>query len=182
MNGTEVQLSDRGDSWRRRAAALALDAKSGRGARFVARSAGQAGSENIGSDMKLLPGWLGWNDEDRVRLAQAVALIVRRPALDREISGAKLNLIAECVGERLFEEICDIDIPETVADIAGGLPAPEKLLGEGDALLRASLPVQLAGAFPGATGDRSVENIAALAQQCIALTRIVDPVAEEVKA
>ena len=65
-----------------------------------------------------------------------LALLAARPALDRELSGARLAAIAALIGDELLDAVRDADLsaiaPEVFDD---ALPPPPALARRGDRLL-----------------------------------------------
>jgi len=85
-------------------------------------------------------------DENGESLSHALALLAARPALDSELSGARLAAIAALVGDDLLDAVREADvtgIPPDTFDTA--LPPPSALARRGEALLsRVSASPELA--------------------------------------
>jgi hypothetical protein len=75
-------------------------------------------------------------DENGERLSHALALLAARPALDGELSGARLAAIAALVGDDLLDAVREADLagiaPDTFDTV---LPPPSALARRGDVLL-----------------------------------------------
>lgn len=145
---------------RQRHAMLAELVPDSRGARFARRMAGTPGPSF--ADLAKLPDWLAADPEARRRTAALAALLRYRKAIDAELSGPRLAMIAEAVGEELLDAACEAELPAGFADDAP-LPPPAQLLAEGEALLAAGLPICLAPRFPGARDDPAARALAAQA-------------------
>ncbi len=152
----------RGEALRARYAALAQLAPDGRGMRFARRLSGEAAPSF--ADLAKLPGWFSAAPEDRRRLAALVALLRHRAAIDAELSGPRLAMIADAVGEDLLDAVCEGEPPAELPE-AAPLPPPERLLPEGVALLEAALPACLAARFPGARDDAAARALVARASE-----------------
>ncbi len=139
-----------------RTAILADVAPVGRGARFARRLAGECGPGF--ADIAKLPDWLGAPAEVRERVAALAIVLRHRGAIDAELSGPRLAMIAEAIGEDLLDAACDATLPAKLASDAP-LPPPERLRAEGEAVLQAALPSCLAPQFPGARDDAAAREI-----------------------
>lgn len=144
---------------RERYALLADVVGDGRGARFARRCAGAAGPRF--ADIAHIPAWLTAPPEQRERTARLVALLRYRPAIDAELSGTRLAMLAEAIGEDLLDAACEAPLPADADDAP--LPSPDRLAEEGWALLHAALPTPLAGHFPGARDDPHARALVAQA-------------------
>ena len=146
---------------------LARAAPASRGARFARRMTGAP--RPVYSDLAKVPEWLSEPAEARERLAALAGLLRYRAAIDVELSGPRLAMIAEAVGEDLFDAACNVAVERgTGAASPGCLPPPEAIVQEGRKLLEAALPLAFAAVFPGARDD---EAAAALAAQAHAIER-----------
>jgi hypothetical protein len=139
-----------------RFAILSRAAPSGRGARFARRIA-HAPALRF-SDMAKVPNWLDETPEARVRIAALAALLKHRAALDAELSGSRLGMIAAAVGEDLLDAACEM--PVLARGPAGPLPPPDRIVAEGEKLLEAGLPLPFIAGFPGARDDESARGFA----------------------
>jgi hypothetical protein len=106
-------------------------------------------------DVVSIPDWLAWTQTERDRLAIVVAILLNRPAIDQELSGAKLAALALAVGQDLFDELCNSSADHMLdwQDKSHRLPRPEDLRSIGEGLMHNGLPKTLSRAFPGASGD-----------------------------
>lgn len=96
-------------------------------------------------------------DENGERLALTLALLAARPALDRELSGARLQALATLVGDDLLDAVREADLDAFAPDIFDPvLPPPTALAHSGERLLAK------------ASTSRA---IAALAELAVALVR-----------
>jgi hypothetical protein len=150
----------RGEARRERYATLAHVAPDGRGRRFARRLARQPGPDF--ADLAKLPGWLSASPEERRRVAALAGLLRHRAAIDAELSGPRLAMIAETLGEALLDAACEAEMPAGLSPPAP-LPPPERLVAEGEALLEAGLPACFAARFPGARDDAEARAIVARA-------------------
>lgn len=134
-----------------------------RGAKFREQRADNQDYRPDFAEVAALPDWVLWDQNDRNRLAKAVATLCHRPAIDQELSGAKLGALAETVGEQLFEALChdrvalDTENPYWSQE----LPRPEDLQVFGERLMHAALPKFCADRYPGADDDAD-------AHECVA--------------
>jgi hypothetical protein len=149
---------------RRRYAALAEAASDSRGARFARRLSGAEGPSF--ADLTKVPDWLTEPPERQERIACLAALLRHRRAIDTELSGPRLAMLAATVGEDLLDAACEIPLPPPLDDAP--LPAPDRLVAEGRRLLHAGLPRPLAGRFPGARDDAQARNLAMHASTIVA--------------
>ncbi|MGK6318102.1 hypothetical protein [Sphingomonas sp. DT-204] len=156
MNGTER---------RRRYALLAEAASDCRGARFARRLSGTEGPRF--ADLAKVPDWLTEPPERQERIACLAALLRHRRAIDTELSGPRLAMLAATVGEDLLDAACEMPLSPPLDDAP--LPTPDQLVAEGRRLLHAGLPGPFADRFPGARDDAqaraltmSAESIAAV--------------------
>jgi len=139
----------------RRRAVLAQAAPDTRGARFARRVQGVAPPRF--SDLAKVPDWLDMPKETRTRIAALAVLLRHRAALDGELSGAKLAMIAEAVGEDLLDAACEAPVPGQAG--AGPLPPPDRIVAEGEKLLENGLPLPFAGGFPRARDDAAARQL-----------------------
>jgi hypothetical protein len=149
-------VSERGAERSRRYRLLADMASDSRGQRFARRMSGTAGPRF--ADIANIPEWLSAEPAAQDRIALLAALLRHRRAIDAELSGPRLAMLAEAVGEDLLDLACDSDVPGDIDDAP--LPPPERLLAEGRALLEAGLPRPLSGRYPGARDDPAARAIA----------------------
>jgi hypothetical protein len=135
----------------RRAAQLnALGVKDTRGARFAQAWMGTKGPEY--ADMAAVPRWLMLSADQQAKVAQAVGLMQHRVAIHRELSGPRLAMLAEAVGEDLLDAVCAGDADEDARDDAP-LPRPDVIIAEGWDVMRRGLPTIFATRFADARGD-----------------------------
>jgi hypothetical protein len=75
-------------------------------------------------------------DENGESLLLALALLAARPALDSELSGARLAAIAALVGDDLLDAVREADLAGIAPDTFDtGLPPPSALARRGELLL-----------------------------------------------
>lgn len=75
-------------------------------------------------------------DEHGEHLSLTLALLAARPALDRELSGARLQALAAVVGEDLLDAVRDADLGTIAAPVFESvLPPPAALARHGEQLL-----------------------------------------------
>lgn len=116
----------------------------GRAARFRSLRQG-ASSEGIAEPdfacVAALPDWVLADNERQRLVGVAAAILYKRDAIERELSGGRLAAIAALVGDDLFERLCDHPLPEDagVAETVR-LPRPEDFVAIGEELRRAALP------------------------------------------
>ncbi len=117
------------------------------------------------SDVSALPHWLSWSLENRDSLSLATAILYHRPAIERELSGAKLGALADKVGPSIFDHLCNEEFDDTIniGFLSNQLPRPEDLPGIGDRLMYSSLPAAFAQTFPAATGDKEANILVTFA-------------------
>jgi hypothetical protein len=139
---------------RRRYAMLTRAAPDGRGARFARRMGGVPAPRF--SDMAHVPDWLDEPPEVRTRIAALATLLKHRAALDGELSGPRLAMIAATVGEDLLDAACEA--PAFFNGSARPLPRPERIVSEGEKLLETGLPLPFAAGFPGARDDAAARQ------------------------
>lgn len=130
----------------------ALAVSDSRGARFAQKWSGYAGPTF--ADMAAVPRWLMLSPCAQTRVAQAAGLIRHRVAINRELSGPRLTMLAEAVGEDLLDAVCASDADDCAANDAP-LPRPDLIIDEGWAILHSGLPPIFATRFPDARGDRA---------------------------
>ena len=110
----------------------------GRTARFQARTLAMPdpAADPDFDIIAALPDWLLLSAPEEALLAMCVAVAAHRPAIDRELSGAKLAALAEIVGEARFDLLCDLDdLPQANDPRYSQLPRPEDLAGIGAAII-----------------------------------------------
>lgn len=135
---------------RRAAQQAALGVTDTRGARFAQAWTGVKGPDF--ADMAVVPRWLMLEPNLQSRVAQAVGLMRHRRAIARELSGPRLAILADEVGEDLLDAVC--------ANEAGNgpmndtpLPRPDLIASEGWIVMHRGLPTVFATRFPGAAND-----------------------------
>jgi hypothetical protein len=128
----------------------ALGTTDTRGARFAQTWTGERGPDF--ADMVAVPRWLILSPDQQEKVAQAAGLMQHRAAIDRELSGPRLAILAEAVGEDLLDAVCAGDVDEDVRHDAP-LPRPDLIVAEGWDIMRRGLPVVFALRFPDARGD-----------------------------
>lgn len=129
-------MSGRADRLRRRAAVVG-----GVGTRATRLATRLAGGTPPGfDDLARVPVWRLHGPDDVERIALVAGLLHHRPAIDAELSGARLAPIAAACGETLFDRACSGDAPpvEDCADLSAGVPAPEELRAAGHAFMAAT--------------------------------------------
>lgn len=74
--------------------------------------------------------------ENGTRVAMALSLLQAKPALDRELSGARLQAFADLIGDDLLDALREADVTAVAADIlVPNLPPPAALAPQGEYLL-----------------------------------------------
>jgi hypothetical protein len=108
---------------------------SARAARFARRIAGE--------DEPAFADWQRQRRIDRLiegrrdAVAELVALLDARPAIDAELNGTRLGALASHVGEAQFDRVCDTVLaPALYARGSAALPDPHMLRALGDAILQ----------------------------------------------
>ncbi|MFC4293081.1 hypothetical protein ACFOWX_11710 [Sphingorhabdus arenilitoris] len=125
--------------------------------------------------LRIMPAWIGWPKEAQDKLAQAVAILSCRSAIDLEISGPRLTSFAEIMGDDLFESLCDLELDEEdQSPLSHLLPRPDMLVHLGRKLLAAGLPPMAAGQFAGAAGNVPAARLAAIAAPLVQRRREQD--------
>jgi hypothetical protein len=143
----------------------------GRATLFRNRRLGEAGNDPDFSALVALPDWVALPDADQTHMAQAVAVLLHRSAIDRELSGHKLAALSDAVGEALFDELCDCPLPATINAIGSDrLPRPEDLESIGREHMLRAIPFALASRFPGAAGDGHASVLCTIAAQLLSET------------
>jgi hypothetical protein len=117
-----------------------------------------------------LPDWVLADHADREAIARVAALLYHRDAVDAEIDGTRLAALAQCVGENMFDVLCDCEPPAAKAE-ERQLPRPDGLSAIGHGLITASLPEALSHHFPGARGDGEIAELCNLAADIVARHR-----------
>lgn len=108
---------------------------SARAARFARRIAGEA--EPAFADWQRLRQINRVTESRRDAIAELVALLDARAAIDRELNGSRLGALAARVGEAQFDRVCDAVIAPALYDRGRtALPDPHMLLPLGEALLQ----------------------------------------------
>ncbi len=135
---------------RRAAQCDALGAGLGRGARFACTLNGA--SLPRFADLAAVPRWLLLQRAQQERVARVAGLMRHRAAIDRELSGPRLALLADAVGEDLIDAVsAAAQFGSPTND--GALPRPDRIVADGWEMLRRGLPAMLAGEYPEACGD-----------------------------
>jgi hypothetical protein len=145
-------MSDRITRRRQRLAALQQRVPSSRGSRFARRLAGEP--PVTFQDLAQLPDWVLLDDDAQEKVARVAGLIANRAAIDTELSGAKLAVLAADLGEHLFDAACTADAKPDY-EVHAALPRPEQVIAQGWAMLHRSLPEGLGG------GDDKARAVAA---------------------
>lgn len=111
-----------------------------RASRFTARMGGDMPHEF--SALAAFPNWaLNLSDNDyRVQLSRMAALLYFRPQIDREISGAKLQSLAEEFGEEMIDAALSTQEHAPRAVSNAPLPRPDKMTEIGNAMIERILP------------------------------------------
>jgi hypothetical protein len=161
----------------RRARYDALDTAIGnsRSARFVRRANRQA--EPSFTDMAMVPDWLMLPPLRQDRVARLAGLVQHRAAIDHELSGPRLAMLAAAVGEDLFDAACAADLAVAPANLAA-LPRPDVLIADGWATLRAGLPPVFAAAHDGACGDGDARALTEAAMHIEQAMPVIAPATE----
>lgn len=126
-------MSGYADQLRRRADVVGL--ASTRAMRLAIRLGGDAPARF--DDLARVPMWRLHTAADVERIALVAGLLHHRPAIDAELSGARLAPLAKECGEALFDRACSGDPPaaEHCADADSGVPTPEVLRAIGHAFM-----------------------------------------------
>jgi hypothetical protein len=135
---------------RRAAQQAALGVSDSRGARFAQICSGFAGPTF--ADLAAVPRWLMLPPDQQERVAKVAGLLRHRAAIDRELSGPRLAILAEAVGEDLLDAVCASNAPDA-PETDASLPRPDHLVAEGWAIMHKGLPTVFATRFPDARGD-----------------------------
>jgi hypothetical protein len=144
-----------GAARRQRHAMLARVAPDTRGARFARRIGGTAPPRF--SDLAKVPEWLDEPPETRTRIAALAVLLRHHAALNGELSGPRLAMIAEAIGEDLLDAACEAPVQGQGG--AGPLPPPDRIVAEGEKLLEAGLPLPFAAGFSRARDDAAARRL-----------------------
>jgi hypothetical protein len=144
-----------GETRHRRHATLSQAAPDTRGARYARRVSGAPAPRF--SDLAKVPDWLDEPSETRTRIAALAILLRHRAALNAELSGPRLAMIADAVGEELLDAACEA--PLGGPGRAGPLPPPDRILAEGAKLIEAGLPLPFAAGFPLARDDATARQL-----------------------
>ncbi len=118
---------------------LSSGLQASRASRFKARMNGDV--PITFSTLSALPRWalrIG-EDEYRTQLSRMAALLNYRPQMDREISGTKLQSIAEEFGENLIDAALSADLPPTQIATDVPLPRPDKMEEMGNSMINRAL-------------------------------------------
>lgn len=106
-----------------------------RAARFARRFAGTA--DPAFADCQRLRQIARIVEARREVIAELVALLDARPAIDAELNGNRLGALASRVGEAQFDHVCDAVIAPPLYDRGrAALPDPHMLRSLGEALLQ----------------------------------------------
>lgn len=135
---------------RRAAQHEALGVIDTRGARFAQRCSGYTGPRF--ADMAAVPRWLLLPPDVQLQVAKAAGLAHHREAINNVLSGPRLAMLAEAVGEDLLDAVCASDAPDGPVSHAP-LPRPDLIIADGWAVLHKGLPAIFAARFPDAGGD-----------------------------
>ena len=152
------------DRFARRAAQHeAIGISDTRGARFAQLWSGSKGPDF--ADMAAVPRWLMLAPDQQEKVAQAVGLIRHRATINRELSGPRLAILADAVGEDLLDAVCAGEAgDEQPSDTP--LPRPDLMIAEGWDVMRRGLPIIFSARFPDAKGDQVAR---ALSEQAVGL-------------
>ncbi len=121
-----------------------------RGARFAQVWTGAKGPDF--TDMAAVPRWLLLTENEQKRVAQVTGLMKHRAAIERELSGPRLAMLAEAMGEDLLDAVCASDFTEDLQSNAT-LPRPDMIVADGWDVMHRGLPTVLASRFSDASGD-----------------------------
>jgi hypothetical protein len=126
-------MSGHAERLRRRADAIGGGAT--RAARLAVRLGG--GTPPRFDDLARVPIWRLHGADEIERIALTAGLLHHRPAIDAELSGARLAPLAVACGEALFDHACDgpPPAPEHCADASAGVPEPEALRALGQVFM-----------------------------------------------
>lgn len=148
---------------------------SGRAARFRHRvgtsAAGQGHDPDLATIVKI-PDWAVAPTAVQNKLAEAIAVLNHRSAIDQELSGTKLAALAEAVGAELFDQLYECAMPDRMPPAgASELPRPEDLVSIGQNYMERALPCELSGRFTNAANDPQAQALCAAAYALIAPTQ-----------
>ncbi len=140
--------------------------KSTRSSRFAARMSGNPPLDF--SSLSALPHWALRIREDgyRKQLSRMAALLYFRPQMDREISGAKLQSIAEEFGEELIDAALSAELPpmQLIEDVS--LPRPDKMEAKGNAMIDRAMAV-LNPVEVSSKGDADAQSLLSIAAMMV---------------
>jgi hypothetical protein len=127
-----------------------------RGARFAQRRSGYPGPEF--ADLCAVPRWLMFPPNVQEQVAKAAGLLRNRAAIDSELSGPRLAMVAQALGEDLLDAVCASEAPEGSVCLTP-LPRPDLIIADGWAQLHAGLPAVFEVRFPDARGDLMAREV-----------------------
>jgi hypothetical protein len=148
---------------RQKLAILSGHSRQGRSGRFLAKRS-EAPPPDFAS-VCAVPAWMMMDSKAKSGIAQSVAVLAHRQAIDRELSGKKLGALADVIGHDRMDALCDCPVPP-LDDRWGQyavLPRPEDLETFGASLLEAALPLALKSRFPDATDDAAARALVTIA-------------------
>jgi hypothetical protein len=117
--------------------------QSSRASRFSVRVSGRP--PLLFAELMQTPAWvIAQRDENyRITLIRMAALLHFRPQIDREISGARLQLLAQEFGEDMLDAALDAEVIEGSVPLDAHLPRPDQMEALGRALVEQALPFAL---------------------------------------
>ena len=136
-----------------------------RGARFARIMSGTPGPTL--ADLAAVPRWLMLDPDAQARVAKVAGLLLHRSALINELSGARLAVLADAIGEDLIDAVCAM--PTAAPPATASLARPDQIIADGWRALHRGLPRPLARRFPDGANDADARILAATACE------IVDP-------
>jgi hypothetical protein len=178
MNAGLAQPSSRSANIRRKLQHLRGHRLGGRATRFKQSLAAADGQAHPGLDfdtVAALPDWVLVDDARQIMVGLGAAILDERGAIDRELSGERLAVIAALVGNEIFDRLCDWPLPDSISVRASGrLPRPEDFSTIGANLRRRAMPAALR---EEAISDDDADRARQLCQLAAGLTETVDSAA-----
>jgi hypothetical protein len=157
--------TDRTKDLRQKLALLNGHSRTGRSRRYLEQRSESARVE-FGS-VAAVPAWMLFDEAAKRAIAMSVTLLAHRAAIDRELSGKRLGVLADAVGHDRMEALCDTMLPAMVDPFGryALLPRPEDLEKLGIELLEAALPLALKDRYPLAADDTQARLLVDCATQ-----------------
>jgi hypothetical protein len=156
---TTIRLS-RSEGLRSKFALVRGSVDGKRGAAFRHKADSPLPSSYNFNSIAALPDWVLWHDDQKRHLAKIIALLLHRPAIDKELSGAKLSALAETVGTSVFEQLCDCT--DVIDNQQIDLPRPEDLADIGYKQMQLAISPTFSDRFADAAGDENARQLTKL--------------------